>query len=362
MKSFYLFLLLILSGQAFAQPPCQLSLDSIQLDMSNSTCNYLQFKYKVSGGTPTAYSWTYGDGNGCSCIKPKHFYTANGSYQVCGRIQDANGCADSLCATFIVNCSDPCDLSEIGIFSLDTLSYSCNEMEFITITSTNARKIRWDFGDGDTSDSKYVVHTYTSKGQYKVRLIVQDSIACADTADLTVDITCSLTEPCSMQIQSVDTAGGANCKTKRFTLFTTKPYQFVYWNYGDGSLDTGMRIRTKVYADTGVFNLCVIAEDSFQCRDTLCRPIRVSCPNTASLSETDFANNRIYPSPFSRELNLVLALPGTIQLFDTGMKMLMSKDSEAGLSTLDLSFLRAGIYLLCIENAQGRYVYQIVKE
>ena len=149
-----------------------------------------------------------------------------------------------------------------------------------------------------------------------------------------------------MQIQSVDTAGGANCKTKRFTLFTTKPYQFVYWNYGDGSLDTGMRIRTKVYADTGVFNLCVIAEDSFQCRDTLCRPIRVSCPNTASLSETDFANNRIYPSPFSRELNLVLALPGTIQLFDTGMKMLMSKDSEAGLSTLDLSFLRAGIYLL----------------
>lgn len=364
MKKIYLILFfLVFVKIASAQTPCTLSLDSIYLDTVLSNCSHLYFKYNVSGGTVTSYGWTYGDGNSCACIKPKNFYTANGTYQVCGRIQDANGCADSLCISVNVNCSNPCDLSEIGIYSVDTLSYSCNEMEFITITSSNAKKIRWDFGDGDSSENKYEVHTYKQNGTYNVRLIIEDSIACSDTAELSVVIFCDDILPCNLEIQGIDTLSQGDCYTRMLTLHSNKGLLKVYWDFGDGGNMVSNKTQLWHFADTGLFRVCAVAEDSTHCRDTFCRWVKISCPEpNSAIQHMFFAGLKLYPSPFSHIITIEFESSARLTVLDCGMREVYITDIQAGTNEINLSHLNSGLYFIKLETDRGIGIFKILKE
>ena len=363
MKRIYiLFFCLIASATIQAQTPCQLSLDSIYLDQAASNCNHLYFKYKVSGGTASSYNWTYGDGNSCACYKPKNFYTKNGTYQVCGRIQDANGCKDSLCITVNVNCTNPCDLSEIGIYSFDTVSYNCNEYEFVSFVSPNAKRIVWEFGDGDSSNSKYSLHTFQKNGNYKVRLIVQDSISCGDTANLSIDINCDQKAPCDFIINRIDTSSKGNCKTKGFDLSCNKTPIEVKWNYGDGNSETSGKQVQHSYKDTGNYNVCAIATDSFGCSDTLCISIAIKCPKSSGIHFTSIDRSNIYPSPFSSYLNVKLESDATIVVYDQKQSLVFESDFKDGIAILDLSKLSSGLYFISIKTFEVVQFYKIIKE
>jgi PKD repeat protein len=361
-RVYFLLFCLIAIVSVQAQPPCQLSLDSIFIDQSTSNCNHLYFKYKVSGGTVSSYYWTYGDGNSCGCIKPKNFYTKNGNYQVCGRIQDANGCKDSLCITVKVNCTNPCDLSEIGIYSFDTVSYNCNEYEFVSFVSPNAKRIVWEFGDGDSSNSKYSLHTFQKNGNYKVRLIVQDSISCGDTANLDITINCDQKAPCDFKINRIDTITKGNCKTKGYNLNCNKNPKEVKWNFGDGNSETSGKQTQHAYKDTGVYEVCAIATDTVGCSDTTCVTIKVKCPKSSGFDNFDIDRTRIYPSPFTIYLNVKLESDATISVYDQKHALVYESDLKNGIANLDLSKLSKGLYFLSIKTAKAIQFYKIVKE
>jgi PKD repeat protein len=345
-----------------SQAPCTLSLDSIYLDSSLITCNSLFFKYTISGGTATSFYWDYGDGSNCTCIYPKHFYTKNGTFNVCGRIEDANGCKDSLCYQVTVNCSNPCDLSNLGIYSVDTLSYSCDEVEFITITSNNAKKIVWDFGDGSFDSSKYVIHKYINNGSYTVRLIIRDSISCADTAEIQLDIECEIEDaPCQFKISSIDTSMRVDCKTMHFNLISNTFNKKLIWDYGDGNSSSDDSSSNHTYSDTGKYQVCVIGEDAFACKDTFCTAIIIAC-NTNSLSNYSLNDITIFPIPFHDVLKISLKCKSNILIYDLQMKLLYVKRMETGENELNLSNIQSGPYLLLLENECGKFYYKIQKE
>lgn len=62
-------------------------------------------------------------------------------------------------------------------------SHNANGMQPVsfTNTSTNAARYAWDFGDGQTSTATNPIHTYTSKGNYTVRLISTGALQCNDS-------------------------------------------------------------------------------------------------------------------------------------------------------------------------------------
>jgi PKD repeat protein len=363
MKRFYFLLFCLIAMVSIqAQPPCQLSLDSIYIDQAASNCNHLYFKYKVSGGTVSSQNWTYGDGNSCGCYKPKNFYTKNGTYQVCGRIQDANGCKDSLCITVNVNCTNPCDLSEIGIYSFDTVSYNCNEYEFVSFVSPNAKRIVWEFGDGDSSNSKYALHTFNKNGNFKVRLIVQDSISCGDTANLDITINCDQKAPCDFKINKMDSISKGNCKTKGFELKCTKTPKDVKWHYGDGNSETSGQKVQHSYKDTGIYIVCAIATDSVGCLDTICLSIKITCPKSNSLHFSSIDQASIYPSPFSSYLNIKLESDASIAVYDQKQAIVYESDFKSGIVNLDLSKLSSGLYFISIKTSETLQFYKIFKE
>lgn len=361
-RNYFLLILLFLTFSIKAQTPCQLSLDSIYLDNAYSNCNHLYFKYNVSGGNASSYYWTYGDGNSCGCYKPKNFYTKNGNYQVCGKIQDANGCKDSLCITVNVNCTNPCDLSEIGIYSFDTVSYNCNEYEFVSFISPNAKRIVWEFGDGDSSNSLYALHTYHTNGKYTVRLIAQDSLSCGDTAILEVNIDCEQKLPCNFNINAIDTSSTSDCKQKSFVLKSNHQPKEVTWNFGDGlTLKSNGTVQHQ-FKDTGIYEICAIAIDSFDCSDTLCIDIVVSCPKSSAINLFGKTSFQIFPLPFHAILQIGNAENGSICLYDQRFSKVFESVCINGLNEYNLSYLESGFYYLAVQTNETVEYFKILKE
>lgn len=363
MKNNYVLLFfLLLTFQIQAQTPCQLSLDDFYLDTTAGDCNHLFFKYTISGGTATKFFWTYGDGNSCTCIHPKNTYNQNGTFQVCGRIEDANGCVDSLCKSFTVNCSDPCQLSELGIFSVDTLSYTCDEVEFITITSSNTKKVKWDFGDGDSSDTKYVIHKYKSNGTYQVRLIINDSINCADTANIELTIDCPPVDTCDFKLSGLDTLPFKSANTKKFTINTNKPYKSLYWIYGDGISESGGKQTTHTYQFITDYIVCVIGEDSSGCMDTLCLKVDIKAIDLINDIETSLVSDVYkYLIVTSDELSLELKTSCSFELLDASGKVVLSGSMSEGKQMVDIRTLSSGIYTLSLKTEMGLIHLKVFK-
>lgn len=351
MKGFYALLCLILSTFSLqAQTPCQLSLDDIYLDTAASDCNHLFFKYKISGGTATSFLWNYGDGNSCTCLHPKNAYNRNGNFDVCGRIQDANGCADSLCKSFTVYCSDPCHLSELGIFSMDSSSFTCSEFEFITITSSNTKKVHWDFGDGDTAGSKYEVHDFKANGVYNVRLIINDSINCADTANLQVTVDCPPSHFCDFKLL-LDTLPDSG-KTKHFRIKTNKPYVKLWWDYGDTKGEYGDSVTEHTYYNVipTSYTVCVHGYDSSGCEDTVCVTVYVHGDDTSHSMLNSIRAHNLYSGLItgSDQLSIKLLKPCRFSMIDASAKLVLSGTLEEGQQTVDIRMLSSGIYTLLL--------------
>lgn len=353
---------LFFSCNAFAQ--CTLELNSITLDTAASTCNHLFFKYQATGGTPTSFFWDYGDGNSCTCLHPKNVYNRNGAFQLCGQIKDSKGCADTLCVTVNVFCPDPCTLSEIGIFSYDSLSYSCKEYEFITITSQNAKKVNWDFGDGDTANTKYTLHTFKANGNFKVRLTIEDSIGCADTAEMMVNVNCPPEpQPCNFNISKLDTASGMDCKSKSFSLNTNKTPKTVHWEFGDNSTWDGGKTASHSYLDTGLYQVCAIAADSADCKDTMCRWVKVSCPSMhVSVDDHSVTALELYPNPVSGVLSVVSDDVYDYAIYDATMRKISSGYLHEGMNTIEFAHLPSGAYTIRIGNSGSVSYHRVTKQ
>lgn len=353
MKGFYALIFLILSVFTLqAQTPCQLSLDDIYLDTAASDCNHLFFKYKISGGTATGFLWNYGDGNSCTCIHPKNAYNRNGNFDVCGRIQDANGCVDSLCKTFTVYCADPCHLSELGIFSMDSSSFTCSEFEFITITSSNTKKVRWDFGDGDTADSKYIVHDFKANGVYNVRLIINDSINCADTGNLQVTVDCPPSHFCDF-ILHLDTLPDIDSNTKSFRIRSNKPYNKLWWDFGDGISRYGDSTEAHTYINVPTtYTVCVYGYDSAGCEDTICVTIYVNLKDTSHSGLYRIIGQNLYSDLFigSEQLKIQLKQSCQYELIDASAKRVLSGRLPEGQQIIEIRMLGTGLYTLLLKS------------
>jgi PKD repeat protein len=121
----------------------------------------------TSTGSPTGWSWTFGDGGTSTLQNPSHEYTSAGTYTVALTASKA-GSTSTATRTNYITVTPP---APVANFTSDRTSGTVPFAVQFTDTSTGSpTSWAWTFGDGATSTAQNPSHTYTSAGTYTVAL------------------------------------------------------------------------------------------------------------------------------------------------------------------------------------------------
>jgi len=138
-----------------------------------------------STGSPTAWSWSFGDGTSSTSQNPVHTYSAAGNYTVALTVTNAAGNNTTTKSNYITVTGTSSTMPVAG-FSSNVTSGSAPLNVLFSDTSTGSpTSWNWSFGDGTTSTTKNPVHNYSTAGNYTVALTVSNSAGSNTTQNQT---------------------------------------------------------------------------------------------------------------------------------------------------------------------------------
>jgi gliding motility-associated-like protein len=140
------------------------------------------------------------------------------------------------------------DTIEIGYYAV---SFKHKDQPY-----SNAGIYAWDFGDGEGSDKRNVIHNYSGPGVYTVKLGVSTVNGCADSSTQVVTLTAPPDMP---KIVASDTFGCGEARVK-FALDNVDAgtLSSISWNFGNGTTSEQVDPDTVVYNTPGYYNVSVI--------------------------------------------------------------------------------------------------------
>jgi len=227
--------------------------------LSGCASTIRNFKNK-STGKITETLWSFGDGGISYDRNPQYHYTDTGKFTV-KLVASENGCKDSISIANYIQVSGP-----VAKFS-STLD--CNDKSTVTLIDRSIDPITrfWDFGDGQTSNTKNPVHTY-NPGVYYITL-AESGTTCTDTAHDTIYIKTSFPK------LKVSPASSFYCKNDSVKFIVTgydpAIAKSITWDFGDGFIKAYKGVVDTVehvYALNGNFTPVIYLKDKQFCTDT----------------------------------------------------------------------------------------------
>jgi gliding motility-associated-like protein len=136
--------------------------------------------YTVSNDPVISTTWNFGDGNTSTATNPgSHVYNGAGTYIVQLTVTTQNNCTSSFEDTVRVY-----PTPNLSIVANDTVCINQPQtFEAITAQADSTIVWNWTLGNGATSQSQIATTTYTTAGDFDIRLIATNKLGCADTLD-----------------------------------------------------------------------------------------------------------------------------------------------------------------------------------
>jgi PKD repeat protein len=209
---------------------------------SNVVSGYPQFNVQftdLSGNTPTAWYWDFGDGRTSAAQNPNNWYrTVIGNnivtYTVLLNASNSGGFDWENKTSYIT--AYPINTA----FSANSTSGNYSKAVLFTSSITNgtATTWSWNFGDGATSTSQNPIHTYTVAGTYNVTLNASNLYS-YDWENKTsyIAIGTSPTTPPIAAFNSNVTSGYSSVSVQFEDTSTNTPTTWL-WEFGDGETST----------------------------------------------------------------------------------------------------------------------------
>jgi len=163
---------------------CQAGFEYTQPNPDNPQINF----YSLTANGDLQFNWDFGDGDSSTEKSPAHQYTDFGSYQVTLSVL-GYGCTDT--TTQEINIEEPV-YCEAKFNYLQAYPQS-RQIDFIDQSYGDNIIYSWNFGDGETSTLTNPVHNYQTSGDYSVKLLINTSKNCIDSAFATIQILPPLT-------------------------------------------------------------------------------------------------------------------------------------------------------------------------
>ena len=241
--------------------------------------NQNNFVFTNNSAGASAYSWSFGDGNGSSYFSPSNVYSSEGSYNVKLICENTHGCKDSI-------------IKQVDVRAVPVSSFTVNDSNHclkannvvFTNSSTGANSYQWDFGDYDTSTLQSPSHIYKYAGTFRVYLTSMNDYGCYNITDRQIHIHPSPTASFSINKNN-------QCLNDNFFQFTNNSTisggSFDnFWYFGDGNSDNGLNASYS-YSDVGSYSVRLWLVSDHNCQDSIIRNIEVKPHPFVFLGEDD---------------------------------------------------------------------------
>jgi photosystem II stability/assembly factor-like uncharacterized protein len=265
-------------------------------------------------------------------------------------------------------------------YSKDTLLYAPSTINFINKTipgDGDTLMYFWDFGDGATSDSSNVTHTYNNAGTYHVSLNVSDNLGCKFNAsdELIIKDTLQRNEFSFITSNCLNENEEPRCGyNKHFTIEndTLKIYGFYSGNCCTDKTATLRNIGDTIYIRT------FETGPECTCGCGYCFSINVPNIRTDSIivsfdgnitvakiqtSVSDLKNAcylEIYPNPASNEFTILsnyLNSASSIEMTDlSGVRRYYEPNTSSDRMVINCSDFTPGVYILKVNSNNGSFI------
>jgi gliding motility-associated-like protein len=211
----------------------------------------------ASGGTPP-YNYLWQPGNSTDTI-----ITGLGVGSDTCFITDANGCSYKTVINIV-------DTSELFLYGMTDSAIDCRSAVLDAIplnNSSSATSFLWLFDDNTSGTGSPLVHTFPGGGTHSATLIVINAVGCHDTLAKTFSIDYDL----SADFTNTPLSPLPNIPVHFHNASSDLATVFV-WDFGDNTGSTD-KDPVKEYNDSGTYTVCLIASDTNNCADTVCKKI-----------------------------------------------------------------------------------------
>ncbi len=127
----------------------------------------------ASTGSPTGWSWTFGDGGTATTQNPSHTYTAAGTYTVALTVTNAAGSNTQTRTNYITVTTGAAPVANFT--GTPTSGTAPLAVVFTDASTGSPTSWSWTFGDGGTATTQNPSHTYTAAGTYTVALTASNA-------------------------------------------------------------------------------------------------------------------------------------------------------------------------------------------
>jgi PKD repeat protein len=234
----------------------------------------------TSTGTPTKWTWDFGDGSTSIEQNPTHIYTTEGTYTVKLTVSNSLG-SDSEEKTGYITVGSAV-LAPVAEFSSDVTNGKAPLTVQFKDESTNTPTAwEWDFDNDGTVDNttQNPSYTYETVGTYTVKLTATNYGGSNSTTKTDyIAVTSDISAP--MANFTTDANSGQVPFTVHFTDTTVGSVSNWKWDFGDGSTSSEQN-PTHTYVAEGSFNVNLTATGPGG-STTSTLPLTVSAPLTAN--------------------------------------------------------------------------------
>ncbi len=200
--------------------------------------------YDPEAGGIFSHEWQFGDGTNASGTFVPHAFTAAGTYTVTLTVADELGARNSTTRTVrIVDLADN-QPPVASIFASRLVQFENRPFGFGGGNSTDPeeggiRSFAWDFADGTNETGSYVVHNFTTRGRYTVRLTVTDEFGVQGSSSVAVRVLSASENTPPVAIASASSLRGWVGRTLNFTSTDSSDAEggivARLWQFGDGA-------------------------------------------------------------------------------------------------------------------------------
>jgi gliding motility-associated-like protein len=237
-----------LSCNGSTQKTITITQANTQVNIPDSACVAKNINFQNnSTPAPSSALWSFGDGGSSTQTSPVYSYTTPNTYTV-KVVNTYAFCKDSLTKNIKILPPPVVDFSS-------PKTNSCKAPFAVSFTdlSVNATSWNWDFGDGSSSTAKNPTHTYTSLGQFNVKLTIINKDGCENT----------ITKPAFVNILA-PVASIAGLPVEGCVPFSFSPVSSSFsvdgikdylWDFGDAGATSTAANPTHIYNNQGAYTV-----------------------------------------------------------------------------------------------------------